>query len=143
MTAGQNNHCRQAGFTLLEILVALTVMVIAMTALWKGLSQGIAVGQGLSDRVLARWVAQNRIVLRQVMNEWPDARSYSGTELMAGRTWYWKEQVATTGQEQLRSITVSVGTDEDTTLVSLQGLLHRPVSGPLSIQLNTGERGSG
>lgn len=124
---------RHAGFTLLEILVALAVMVIAMTALWKGLAQGIAVSQGLSERVVARWVAQNRIAMRQVMGEWPDARTYDGTEQMGGRTWYWREQIATTAQPQLRSIIVSVGAREDAPLVSLQGLLHRPRTRSLSV----------
>lgn len=124
---------RQAGFTLLEILVALAVMVIAMTALWKGLAQGIAVSQGLSDRIVARWIAQNRIVTRQVMGEWPDARTYDGTERMGGRTWYWREQIATTAQSQLRSIIVSVGASEDSPLVSLQGLLHLQRTRSLSV----------
>jgi general secretion pathway protein I len=134
---------RQLGFTLLEVLVALAVMVIAMTALWKGLAQGINVSQGLSDRVIARWVAQNRIVSRQAMGEWPDARSYSGTAQMAGRTWYWQEQVATTGQEQMRSITVSVGVDEDSTLLSLQGFLQQPETAPPTIVLDDDNRSQG
>lgn len=116
----------QSGFTLLEVLVALVVMAIAMTALWKGLAQGIAVGQGLPDRVIARWVAQNRITLRQVMGEWPEPRSYSGSEQMGGQTWYWNEQITTTSQEKMRSIMVSVGTDEDSPLINLQGFLEQP-----------------
>jgi len=114
------------GFTLLEILVALAVMVIAMTALWKGLSQGIAVSQGLPDRVVARWIAQNRITLRQAMGEWPDPRTYTGSEQMGGQTWYWQEKVATTEQTQMRSIEVSVGPEADKPLTSLQGFLHKP-----------------
>ena len=43
MMIAQRTH---QGFTLIEILVALAVMVIAMTALWKGLAQGVAVSQG-------------------------------------------------------------------------------------------------
>lgn len=117
---------RIEGFTLIEILVALAVMVIAMAALWKGLAQGISVSQGLSDRIVARWVAQNRIVLRQALSEWPDARSYDGTEQMDGRTWYWREQITTTNEPGLRSITVSVGLDDQSSLISLQGFLQQP-----------------
>ena len=120
MIVSRHHH----GFTLLEILVALAVMVIAMTALWKGLSQGIAVSQGLPDRVVARWIAQNRITLRQAMGEWPDPRTYTGTEQMGGQTWYWQEKVVNTGQAQMRSIEVSVGPGEKTMLISLQGFLH-------------------
>ena len=117
------------GFTLIEILVALAVMVIAMTALWKG---------------LARWVAENRIVERQVMDEWPDPRAYNGTEQMGGRTWYWQEQIATTGQDNLRSITVSVGLEAESALISLQGFLHRSEATTLSVGgQSTGMRAGG
>jgi general secretion pathway protein I len=139
-----NRRWQQAGFTLIEILVALAVMVIAMTALWKGLAQGVAVSQGMSDRVVARWVAENRIVERQVMNEWPDARAYNGTEQMGGRTWYWQEQIVTTGQANLRSITVSVGLEAESALISLQGFLHQPDGASLSVgDQSGGLRGDG
>ena len=132
------------GFTLIEILVALAVMAIAMTALWKGLAQGVAVSQGMSDRVVARWVAENRIVERQVMDEWPDPRAYNGTEQMGGRTWYWQEQIATTGQDNLRSITVSVGLEAESALISLQGFLHRSDGVTLSVEgKGSGPRGEG
>lgn len=134
---------RQTGFTLLEVLVALVIMVIAMTALWKGLAQGIAVSQGLPDRVIARWVAQNRITMRQVMGEWPDTRAYSGSEQMGGQTWYWQEQIAETSQTQMRSITVSVGKDESAMLVSLQGFLQNPETRSVSFENATDDRGRG
>lgn len=132
---------RLAGFTLIEILAALAVMVIAMAALWKGLAQGIAVGQGLSDRVQARWVAQNRIEMRQIMREWPDARTYEGTEEMGGRTWYWSEQITETPQPEMRSIRVSVGLMEKSSLLSLSGMLHQPRGVPLIVP--GGQDGSG
>ncbi len=134
---------RQSGFTLIEILVALAVMVIAMAALWKGLAQGVGVSQGLSNRVVARWVAENRIVSRQVMGEWPDIRAYDGSVEMGGQTWFWQEQIANTGQANLRSITVSVGVDEDTTLISLQGFLKGPEPATLSIPAQPGDQGRG
>lgn len=134
---------RHAGFTLLEILVALAVMVIAMAALWKGLAQGITVSQGLSDRIVARWVAQNRIEMRQVMREWPDTRSYDGTEQMGGQVWYWSEQIAATPVARLRSITVSVGLAEDSPIISLQGMLHEPGPGPLLVPANPGDGNNG
>jgi len=117
----------QEGFTLLEVLVALAVVAFALAALWKGLAQGIAVTQGLPDRVVARWVAQNRLVLRQARHDWPDTRAYSGSQEMAGREWFWQEQVEATEEERMRRVTVRVGTnEEDPSLVSLEGYLYRP-----------------
>jgi general secretion pathway protein I len=119
----------RAGFTLVEVLVALTVVAIAMGALWSGLSQGLAVNQGLPDRIMARWVAQNRLVLHQALGEWPETRSYTGTEEMGGRVWYWQELVSETPEENMRRITVSVGTSPDDILIRLEGYLHQARSG--------------
>ena len=116
----------QRGFTLLEVLAALAIVAFGLAALWKGLGQGIAVTQGLPDRVMARWVAQDRLVLRQARGDWPDTRTYDGETEMGGRTWFWEEQVSTTDSERLRRVTVSVGaSEEDPSLVSLEGYVHR------------------
>jgi general secretion pathway protein I len=120
----------QAGFTLLEVLAALAVVAFGLAALWKGLGQGIAVTQGLPDRVMARWVAENRLVLRQARGEWPETRTYDGQTEMGGRQWFWQEQVTATDAEQLRRVTVTVGTQEDDpSLVSLEGYLRDPGAG--------------
>ena len=113
------------GFTLLETLVALAVVAIGMAALWKGLSQGQHVAQAMPERVIARWVAQNHLVSRQVMQEWPDARSYTGTELMGGHEWSWQEHVGITDVPDMRRITIQVGNSSGAILYTLEGYLHR------------------
>ena len=116
-----------AGFTLLEVLVALAVTAIGLGALWMSMSHEITVTRNLPDRIIAGWVAQNRIVQRQVQDQWPDPRTYSGSEEMGGRKWYWQEQISSTDEPLLRRITVSVGSDPlSLSLFSLEGYLQRP-----------------
>ena len=81
--------------------------------------------------------------MRQVMGEWPDTRAYSGSEQMGGQTWYWQEQIAATSQTQMRSITVSVGKDKDSMLVSLQGFLQNPETRSVSFENVTDDRRRG
>jgi len=88
--------------------VALAVTGIGVGALWIGLSQAIVVTDRLPERVIARWVAQNRLVLRQARGEWPPTREFRGTTRMDGRTWYWREKIESTGEPLLRRITVDV-----------------------------------
>jgi general secretion pathway protein I len=116
------------GFTLLESLVALAVVAIAMAALWKGLLQGQAVSRELPDRIVARWVAQNHMITRQAMGEWPETRSYRGKESMAGKDWYWEEVIASTTVADMRRITINVGRTDDEVVFTLEGYLQR--SGP-------------
>ena len=118
----------QRGFTLVEVLAALAVVAFALAALWKGLSQGIQVSQGLPERMVARWVAENRLVLRQARNDWPEARTYEGSTRMAGRRWFWEEQIITTEEPALRRVTIRVGKDADQrSLITFEGYLKDPL----------------
>lgn len=118
---------RVCGFTLLEVLVALAVTALAIAALGKALSQGIVVAQGLPERSAARWVAHNRIVLRQAAGEWPALRAYRGSAEMGGQEWHWEEQVSATEEPRLRRLTVKVGRTPDAlSVATLEGFLRQP-----------------
>ena len=121
---------RQGGFTLVEVLAALAVVAFALAGLWKGLGQGLTVARELPDRVVARWVAQNRLVLRQARGDWPEPKEYEGTTEMGGQKWFWTEQVAQTEEESLRRVTIRAGRSEDDPgLVTQEGFLRRPRTG--------------
>ena len=119
------NRPKKGGFTLLEVLVAMAVVAVAMAALWKGLGQGQMVSQALPERIMARWVAQNHVILKQVMAEWPEPGNNSGSESMGGRLWYWQEQIINTSDQDMKRITVRVGSSPELMQVTLEGYLHR------------------
>jgi general secretion pathway protein I len=52
---------RVAGFTLLEVLVALAVLAIAMGAIINAATQSIASTAYLRDQTFASWVALNQV----------------------------------------------------------------------------------
>ncbi len=54
-------NLRRFGFTLLEVLVALTILAVALGALIKGSSEHIRNTHYLQERTLAHWVGQNLI----------------------------------------------------------------------------------
>lgn len=116
-----------AGFTLFEVLIALAIMTFGLAALWKSLSQSVLVSQALPERVIARWVAQDRITRRQAQEEWPPARSFNGMVEMAGRQWYWQETIEMTEEPLLRRITIEVSRDEQARpIFSFEGFVSRP-----------------
>ena len=49
------------GFTLLETLVALAILAIALSAAFRAVGATTGSAEGLRDRLLADWVAQNRL----------------------------------------------------------------------------------
>ena len=80
------------GFTLVEVMVALAVVAVALPALLLTLSQQLDGLRYLEDRTHAQWVAANRLAeLRLVAGAKGSLHNgpVSGTEELAGRSWYW------------------------------------------------------
>ncbi|ADE10734.1 type II secretion system minor pseudopilin GspI [Sideroxydans lithotrophicus] len=104
---------RSQGFTLLEVLVALAILAIAMAAVSRTASSSIQHVEALRTRVIAGWVAQNRLALHQARNDWPAPGIQSGEEKQAGLSYPWKEEVIATPNPTMRRIVVSVYAPDD------------------------------
>lgn len=98
-----------AGFTLVEVLVALAVLTIALAAVMRALSQSIDTSASLRDRTVAMWVAQNRLATHQVTRDFPPLDTTEGEAEMAGRAWRWREQVTPApGEPDMRQMHIEV-----------------------------------
>lgn len=75
---------RQAGFTLVEVLVAMAILAIALGASLRLISQQTRVTAALEDRVFAHWVALNTLEERRLGLSAPSGAS--GVD-MGGARW--------------------------------------------------------
>lgn len=96
------------GFTLVEVLIALAVLAIALTAVMRTLGQAIDTTATLRERNTALWIAQNRLSEHRMRNSWPAPDTTNGEAEMAGQKWFWREQVATTPEPNIRRIEITV-----------------------------------
>jgi general secretion pathway protein I len=123
------NRQRQGGFTLLEILVALTVLAVTLAAIIKATGDYTGNQAYLRDRTLATWVARNVLVQFQVENAWPDVGERKGTSEMGRREWDWLARISQTEEAELRRLDVEVRPlDEDDAepLAVLSGFVWQP-----------------
>lgn len=104
----------QKGFTLIEVLVALTIAAIALAAVSRTVIQAIDTTIALRDRQLALWVAQNQLARIRITREWPKADTTEGSATQMGREWTWKQKVITTPEANFRRIEVEVFKKDDT-----------------------------
>src|SRR3989442_243506 len=122
---------RQFGFTLIEVLVALAVIAIALTAIMQNFGQGVDTTVALRERTIALWVAQNRLALHYVNQDWPSADTSDGKVEMAGRDWYWRERVVTTPEPDIRRIEIEIRVAPNREAAAhLVGFLSRPTATP-------------
>ncbi len=99
---------KQGGFTLLEILVALAVVAIALSALIGETSRNLENTARLRDHTLGHWVAMNVVAEQHVSGDWPSVGVRKGSSLMAGREWYWTLTVTATADRNVRRMDVAV-----------------------------------
>ena len=100
---------RSAGFTLIEVMVALVVATLALVAVMASISQMIDAGTAIRERTYASWIAQNKITELRLANTEPDVSESSGEVEFAGLDWGWTATVSETGVEFLYRVDVAVG----------------------------------
>ena len=118
---------RSAGFTLIEVMIALTVLAIALAAVMRTIGQSIDLTTNLRDRNIALWVAQNRLVTHQLQRDFPPTTTTEGSSEMGGREWRWRELVSSTPEPKLRRMEIEVRLGAgDSVLARLVGFLEQP-----------------
>lgn len=126
---------RLAGFTLLEVLVALAIFALVAASVLTASARSLQTAASLEDKTLAMWIADNRLSELQLA-ETPAADGRDQGELsFAGRRWQWQSEIQATSEPSLRRVTLWVaprperglgGDLRERAVVSLTGFLGEP-----------------
>lgn len=112
---------RARGFTLLEVLVALTILGLVMLALVRVAAQEAESLRHLRERTYAGWIASNAIAELRLSGQVQPGRREGEVEF-AGRRYRWQALTQDTPVAGIRRIDVVVlGEDGSETLGQLTG----------------------
>lgn len=113
------------GFTLLEVLVALTIFAITAAAMHHGIASSINAHSHMKSKVLAHWIAQNIMAETRFLPQWPSVGISNGDVEMAGHQWAWQRKVEETSDPLLRRVDIEIkfAENDDYTLARLSGFV--------------------
>jgi general secretion pathway protein I len=122
------------GFTLIEMLVALAVVAIALSALSSNYISYFDTTSRLKENTLARWIAENRLVQAQIETPWPVLGTKQGSLKYAGSEWQWEQVVRPSPDRDFRQIKIQVGKKPSagkalSPVFQLVGYAHNPGPG--------------
>lgn len=116
-----------SGFTLIEIMVALTIIAITLGAIIENTTASNRNAQYLRDKTIASWVAMNQISLVRAKRQWSNASNKKGIVEMAGRQWSWVLKIQKTDDANVRRLDIDVYSEDDDSqsLASMTGFLGK------------------
>ena len=109
----QNNFSKTKAFTLLEVLVALTVIAITLGAIIKTSSDQAANTAYLKQKTLGHWVALNVHNELLLAKKWPSLGKDTDSISMANHDWHWSREIVKTLSPDTRKIIYRVYNDEE------------------------------
>lgn len=119
---------RRAGFTLVEVLVALAIISVALLAALRAAGQGTNNVGELRARLLAGWVAENLLAEHRARGDWLPLGIQQGKEHEGGIEFTWRKEVIATPNPEFRrvDIFVSAAPEESRALAHFTGFSVQP-----------------
>jgi general secretion pathway protein I len=97
------------GFTLMEVLLALAILAIALTALFKVTAQNVAQTQRIKEKSISHWVAmqgvnavQLGLIPIQLNQEITQATNF------LGQRWYWRAKITSSPIPSVEKINIKI-----------------------------------
>lgn len=119
---------RAQGFTLLEVLIALAVLAIALTAVTRAASQNASISAHLRDKTFAHWVALNKATEVHASGLWPDKGRSNGSVELADRKWFWNMVIENTPDATVKKMEIEVRLieEDENPVTHLIGYIAKP-----------------
>ena len=96
-------------FSLIEVLLAVAVIAIALTALLKVTSQDISYTRLLKERAISHWVAKQGINMVQLgLLTVPQGQEITQATTMLGEKWYWRVHARPSGINHVETIEIKL-----------------------------------
>jgi general secretion pathway protein I len=129
------------GFTLIEVLIALVIVALGMSALLETLGSAADTSTWLRDKTFAQWIGLNQLETQRLSGTLPSTGTTNGELDFAGRHWRWSQVVSDLGMPGIFLIDVKVepadtsSVDEKGWITTVTGAMGDAVAPPQLLSL--------
>ncbi|KTD09497.1 type II secretion system minor pseudopilin GspI [Legionella jamestowniensis] len=103
----------EKGFTLIEVLLALAIIAIALTALLKATAQNVGNTQRIQEKSISHWVAMQGVSMVQLGLLNPtSSQEITESTTMLGQRWYFRVKSGATAIKSVQQITITVSKNQ-------------------------------
>lgn len=99
---------KNSGFTLIEIVIALAIMAIAITAIIKATSQTMRSYYYMQNKMIAAWLGSELMSEIRVNLQPLKSEAVIGEKEMLGQTWFWEALKKATPNPNIDKISLRV-----------------------------------
>ena len=114
---------RHAGFTLIEVMVALAIVAIALAAGSRAASSVVGTSQRLNDVVLGQWCADNQLTELRLIDQLPAVGKTPFACAQLGREFKGELVVQTTPNPSFRRVDAVVSNSDGRQLVTISTVM--------------------
>lgn len=121
----------ERGFTLIEVLVALVVVAIGLTAVVQSVSRSVSDTGALRETTFATWIGSNVIAEYQLTSRW-ETGQFEDDRRFADREWPVTVRIQPVEAQPLRQwirrieVTVHAPGNPQRSITTVEGRLKRP-----------------
>lgn len=126
----QDINFHQTGITLIEVVVAIVLLAVGLSALIKNINQSTINLLYLEQKTFSQWVALNKLNELQQLKLWPKIGIYEGKELMVKQEWEWQLTVSQTVNTNIRRIDIEVSLNQENLkpITTFSGFISRQLN---------------
>lgn len=122
---------RQRGFTLLEVMVAMAITALGLSATYYAVMQSIDAIDRLQEKTFAHWIAINRLTEMRLQQQVAETGENNGDLEYADQRWIWRSRVSKTGVDNLYRVDIEVSKENspDDVVSDIVGFIGPPIVG--------------
>jgi general secretion pathway protein I len=136
---------RKAGFTLIEVMVALAIVALSLSAVVASVSQMVQAASAVQERTYANWIAQNKISEVRLSGTSPEVSETKDEVTFASVNWALSTKISATDVENLYRVDVAVSYANDEQVVrTVTGFIGQPgIPGQSNLAWTRGSQSAG